>query len=93
MTLGYQSDVRPIRRLLLRHAREAFVGDESIGEQWQNLAYLSRPDFARAMDEYDRFVSVFDEFDIDISFVGPAKGATLDSLYVRDVNIEFGKLY
>ena len=91
MTLGYQSDVKPIRRLLLRHARDAFVSDESIGEQWQNLAYLSPPDFARAIDEYDRFVGLLNEFDIDISFVGPAKGATLDSLYVRDAAIACSK--
>ena len=70
MTLGYQSDVAPIRRLLLRHARDAFVSDESIDKQWQELAYVSRPDFARAIEEYDRFVRLLEGFDIDISFVG-----------------------
>ena len=49
----FQSDVLPLRRVLLKHARDAFVSDDRIGAQWKALGYLSRPDYSAASREYD----------------------------------------
>lgn len=82
-----QSEVGAIRSILVKHAREAFVNDETIGGQWQLLNYGSPPDFARASEEYDRFAALLEGFGINIHFL-PRNGAVgLDSLYARDASI------
>lgn len=87
MSVGYQSEVGRIRRLVVKHARDAFVSDKAIDRQWRQLDYPSRPDFARAVDEYDRFVALLEQFDIEIDFLSADESVGLDSLYVRDGSI------
>lgn len=87
VTSGAQSDVARIKRLVLKHARDAFIDDETIGGGWQALNYLGRPDFARAVEEYDRFVALLEGFDIDIDLLPRDDGVGLDSIYPRDASI------
>ena len=54
-TVTYQSDVLPLQRVLLKHARDAFVSQERISEQWEALGYLTRPSYDAACREYDDF--------------------------------------
>ncbi|MHC4696696.1 MAG: dimethylarginine dimethylaminohydrolase family protein [Planctomycetota bacterium] len=91
MTLSYQSDVGAIRSLVIKHARDAFVSDEAIDRQWRDLGYVGRPDFARAVDEYDRFVALLEGFGIDIHFLPQDERVGLDSLYPRDAAISCDK--
>jgi N-dimethylarginine dimethylaminohydrolase len=85
---GYaQSDVGSIRHLILKHARDAFVDSEAIDEQWHDLNYLGRPDIERAVLEFERFVALLREFDIEIDFLPTDDRVGLDSIYVRDASI------
>lgn len=87
MPMGYQSDLGLIKQVVLKHARDAFVSDDIIGQQWQPLNYTSPPDFFRAADEYDRFVEILKTFDIEIHFLPQNDTVGLDSIYVRDAAI------
>ncbi|MFO7738719.1 MAG: arginine deiminase family protein [Desulfatiglandaceae bacterium] len=89
-TLG-QSDVSPVKRLLLKHPRDAFESEAAIDRQWRKLNYLGRPDFSRAMDEYDRWVELLEGFDIELHFLPGRKDVGLDSLYTRDASIVCNK--
>ena len=82
----YQSDVLPLRRVLLKHARDAFVSDDRIGAQWGALGYLRRPDFAAACREYDDFAGLLERLGVRIEWLAPADTG-LDSIYVRDASI------
>ncbi len=73
-----------LRRVALRHAREAFGGPEVIAASWRGLNYLAAPDFGRALAEYDRFAEILRESGAEIDYLPGAKGLTLDSLYVHD---------
>ena len=44
-----QSDVLPLKSVLLKHARDAFGDQPALDSTWQDLAYLARPDFAGAV--------------------------------------------
>lgn len=88
---GVQSDVARIERLVLKHARDAFIDDETIGGTWRALDYLDRPDFAQAVEEYDRFISLLESFDIDIDYLPRDEGVGLDSIYPRDAAIISGE--
>ncbi len=84
-TYGCQSMYAPIRRMLLKHPRQAFVDQAHIDAQWQDLFYLGRPDFDKAVAEYDRFVNILEQFDFEINFASDAgEQTTLDSLYMHD---------
>ncbi len=87
MMAGSQSEVGAIERLVLKHVRDAFVSDEAIDGQWRSLHYVVRPDFERAVAEYDGFVALLREFDIDIHFLPKDESVGLDSLYVHDASI------
>ena len=84
MTLGARSETSPIRSLLLKHPREAWLGQENIRDQWKALGYTEETDFAKAVAEYDRFVDILRGIVADVHFL-PADARTgLDSIYVRD---------
>jgi N-dimethylarginine dimethylaminohydrolase len=91
MTILYQSDVGPIKSIVLKHPKDAFVSDEAINRQWQGLNYQNRPDLTRAVDEYERFVTLLKRFDIDLHFLPRDESAGLDSMYTRDAAIVCNK--
>ena len=84
---GAQSDVATLRRVVVRHARDAFHSDTAIDRQWRDLNYLARPDFARAVAEYDGFVELLRDGGAAVHAL-PADGTVgLDSIYVGDAAI------
>jgi len=83
----YQSDVGALRSVLLSHARDAFHDEATLDRQWQGLGYPARPDRARAIEEYDRFVEILASFGAEVHFLPSADGLTLDSLYARDASM------
>lgn len=91
MTETAQSEVGPLSRLVVKHARDAFVDDQTIGEQWRALNFSAPPDFANAVREYDRFVELVRECGASVDFLPRASGAGMDSIYVRDASVVFDR--
>lgn len=87
MTSGTQSEVGAIGRLVMKHAKDAFVDDHLIDSQWRDLNYLGRPDLGRATTEYDRLVELIALCDVEIDFLPRDDRVGLDSIYVRDASI------
>jgi len=81
-----QSDVRPLRRVLLRHARDAFVSPDRVRQQWRELNYTAEPDFDEACREYDTFASLLEDLGTSIDWLSDGD-LGLDSMYVRDASI------
>ena len=84
---GVQSDVGVLRRVVLKHARDAFVDQAAIDEQWSDLGYLERPDLEGALAEYDAFVALLQRSDVEIHFLPRDERTGLDSLYARDSTV------
>jgi N-dimethylarginine dimethylaminohydrolase len=76
-----------ITRIVLKHARDAFVDDRAIDEQWRKLNFTSRPDFGRAITEYDAFARHVEAGGAAIEWLPRDPGTTLDSIYVRDASL------
>jgi N-dimethylarginine dimethylaminohydrolase len=85
--LGFQSESGDLISLVVKHARAAFINDDVIKAQWEELGYFSRPDFERSNEEYDNFLSLLAGFGIEIHFLPRDDSLTLDSLYPRDAAI------
>ncbi len=87
MAFGRQSETGHLRSLLVKHARDAFASEERIAREWRELNYHARPDLARAIEEYDRFVEVLEETGAEIQFLPADEATGLDSIYTRDAAV------
>jgi N-dimethylarginine dimethylaminohydrolase len=81
------SEVGEITRLVVKHARDAFTDQAAIDAEWRALGFTHRPDFAKAIDEYDRFLELLVSSDARLHFLPKASGTGLDSIYVRDAAV------
>lgn len=82
----FQSDTAPLRRVLLKHARDAFVDQSRVDGQWVSLNFLERPDFPRACGESDAFAALLETVGVEVVWM-PPEDMGLDSLYVRDASV------
>lgn len=82
----YQSDTAPLRRALLRHARDAFVDAKTVAAQWRDLGYLAPPDVDAACRESDTFAGLLQELGVEVTWASPGE-IGLDSIYVRDASV------
>lgn len=81
---GCQSMYSPIRRMLLKHPRQAFISQANLEAQWQSLFYFGCPDFENSLSEYEKFVGILEQFDFEIHYVPIDETTSLDSIYVHD---------
>jgi len=84
---GEQSDVGKLRRVAVKHARDAFESDAALERQWRDLGYVGRPDFATATAEHDDFLALLERAGAQITRLPPDPTTGPDSLYVRDASI------
>lgn len=82
-----QSECDVIKSMLVKHARNAFVSDDVIDQQWRRLNYSDKPDLGLAIEEFERFSDLLRNFDIKLYFLPQDERACLDSLYARDAAI------
>ncbi len=85
--VGGQSDVGKLRRVAVKHARDAFGDTAAVDRQWRNLRYLARPDVTAAWAEYEHFLALLEAAGVDMLRLPPDDTVGLDSLYARDVSI------
>src|SRR5213076_2795239 len=86
-TVGGQSDVGRLRRVAVKHARDAFGDAAAIERQWRDLRYLARPDVTAATPEYERFLALLEAAGVETLGLPPDETVGLDSLYARDASI------
>ena len=90
-TAGCTNEFSQIEKILLKHPRKAYLEEESIGRQWQVLNYTARPDFDKALEEYDQFESLLREHNPEVLFLPAQETTGLDSIYVRDSSVMTGR--
>lgn len=84
MNFGCQSMVGEIGRLLLKHPKEAFLSQQKIQADWENLNYLGCPDYEKALDEYEDFVGLLKSHVDTIHYLPKNRETSLDSIYAHD---------
>lgn len=82
-----QSETGKIARVLLKHARDAFRGEEQIAAEWKSLNFTAPPDFHRALAEYDAFAALLSSEGCELVTLPPGRDVGLDSIYVRDASV------
>ena len=76
----------------IKPAKEAFESDKLLESQWSALNYLSKPNFNLALNEYEKFESIFKENNVEVYHFSSNKNVKIDSIYCRDASIatDFG---
>jgi len=91
MAYGVQSMIAPLRRVLLKHARDAYRDQQAVAMAWQPLGYRAPPALDRAVSEYDAFVALLQQEVPAIEFLPADDETTLDSIYAYDPVIVTGQ--
>jgi N-dimethylarginine dimethylaminohydrolase len=81
------SEAGQLTRVVVKHARDAFVDPQTIATQWKALNFTEPPDLGRAVDEHDRFVELLRSAGATVDFLPRDGTTTLDSIYARDASI------
>lgn len=89
-SLEGDSEFGRIRGMLLKRPEDAFISDLTVARQWRGLGYTSRPDYRRAVAEYDHLVGLLEGFGIALTFLPQDDAVGLDSIYVRDAAVWTG---
>lgn len=84
MKIDSQSEVTPIRSILLKHPRDAWKNQANVDAQYQTLNYFGRPDYEKAVAEYDQFVKLLSIEPEEIYLLPPDDDTGLDSIYTHD---------
>ena len=82
----YQSEVAPLKRVLMKHPADAFVSQQRIAEQWQALSYTGQPDYDGACREADALAALLGRLGATVDWM-PADDIGLDSVYARDASL------
>src|SRR2546425_7453414 len=88
--VGGQSDVGRLRRVAVKHARDAFRSDASLDRQWRDLNYTAPPHLAPATAEDEGFLALLRGAGAGGDCLPPREQGGVDSLYVRGAPIAGG---
>ncbi len=58
-----------LKRVALRHARDAFRSRDKVAREWQRLNYHEAPDFDAALAQYDRLAGLLEDHGAAIEFL------------------------
>ena len=76
--------VNPIRRVLIKHAKEGFKNQSKLNQSASKLNYLETPNFSKSISDYDQFVKLLKSFNIEIHYLPNNDNTTPDSIYTHD---------
>jgi N-dimethylarginine dimethylaminohydrolase len=76
--------ISPIKSIMLKHPREAFVSQAYLEEVWQDFGYSSCPDFDKAIEEFAFFESLLQQFVPEIIYQSGNSPTGPDAIYTHD---------
>ena len=79
-----QSEIGRLEQVIIKNPEAAFINQKKIDNEWEELFYLDRPDFVKAVNEFNQFKRIFSNFGIDVVLSTMNESLSIDSIYVRD---------
>ena len=76
--------VNGVKRILLKHPRDAFLNQQKVNSESKELSYPSPPDLDLAVKQYDLFVDLIKSFGSEVYFLPADNNTSLDSIYTHD---------
>ncbi len=94
MKTTHHSEYLKLKSVFIKPAKNAFVSEKLLKEQWQELHYLSQPNFEESLKEYDFFQKAIKKNGATILQFPYDEKVSIDSIYCRDAAIatDFGMI-
>jgi N-dimethylarginine dimethylaminohydrolase len=83
-SFGGHSMTAPLKRVIVKHPREAYRNNETIAAQWKSLGFTAPPDLNRAVEEFEYFASLIESSGAEILYLPADDRTGLDSIYAHD---------
>ena len=92
MKTTHHSEFLKLQSVFIKPAKNAFISQIKLENEWQKLNYLSLPDFKDSLKEYRSFENYLKSNPINIEYFPINDHTTIDSIYCRDASIatDFG---
>lgn len=87
MKTTHHSEVGKLTSVFIKKARQAFISEEKINQEWSELNYLAKPDLNKAIEEYAHFESFLKSSGAKIHYLEEKTELSMDSIYCRDAAI------
>ena len=87
MQITAHSETGKIKSLFIKNAEQAFIAEKHIGQYWEKLNFLGKPDFRNALKEYAAFQSILESGVAEIHSLPSDPSVNMDSIYCRDASI------
>ena len=81
---GCQNMVSPIKRVLMKHPKDAYQNQEKVNKQSPQLHYIGKPDFEKAQTDYEKLVAFLESSGVEVHFLPADETTSLDSIYTHD---------
>ena len=81
---GGHSMFAPLRRVLLKHPRDAFRNQGHLDVNWRSYGFEGCPDYQIAIREYRAFEELLAAHVPEVVFADPHDAAGMDALYIHD---------
>ena len=76
--------VGEIKRVLVKHPKDAYQNQLKIDDQSKKLNYLGKPDYKKASSDYEQLISFLKTNSIQIHYLPIDEDTSLDSIYTHD---------
>ena len=70
--------VDPIKRIILKHPKDAFIDQNKIDSEYRLLNFLGAPDLKESSKEFRHFTKILNSFDIKLHFIEKDELTTID---------------
>lgn len=90
----HHSEYLKLASVYMKSAENSFRSEKQLSEQWQELQFLSKPNFEQSLKEYNSFYLYFTNKNIETRFFPVDEKTWIDSIYCRDASIatDFGMI-
>ena len=83
----YHSEYLKLETVYLKSVRNGFVSDKVLDQQWQELNYVSKPNFNEGIREYENFETLLLNNNTEVKHFPKDANTKIDSIYCRDASI------
>ncbi len=91
MSYTAHSDIGKIKSVFIKKVQQAFISEAHMEAHWKDLNYISKPDLAHAMNEYETFESILKKQGAELLYLPQDATVNMDSIYCRDASIATDK--
>jgi len=84
MSFGCQSMTKKIKRIVIKHPKDAFVSQEHLEKHWKQYGYVDQPNYEVVLKEYNAFEEIIKNHVEEVFYLPKSEVVGLDSIYTHD---------